>query len=209
MALLPKYNTNAHKQPLPRHLSRVPTAKELVALPNKIQTTGYAQAASFIATDKELAVYRRFDRTAARVLLVMQSQILSKQNRLDILDGEDAKDPNEKGFLSSATIYEELQERDPRDDEKYKLLDELNKLLREYYELLSAQSDVLRFSSPPTRVKNALTGWLDNEQCFVGLGEQAYFQEHKDLVALRPAKGEDRLSQFLRDHFSHWMKVTK
>ena len=76
-------------------------------------------------------------------------------------------------------------------------------------ELLSAQSDVLKFSSPPVRVKNALTGWLDNAQCFVGLGEQAYFEEHKDLVALRPAKGEDRLSQFLRDHCSHWMKVIK
>lgn len=56
-------------------------------------------------------------------------------------------------------------------------------------------------------MKNALTGWLDNAQCFVGLGEQAYFEEHKDLVALRPAKGDDRLSQFLRDHCSHWMKV--
>ena len=76
-------------------------------------------------------------------------------------------------------------------------------------ELLSAQSGVLKFSSPPVRVKNALTGWLDNAQCFVGLGEQAYFEEHNDLVALRPAKGEDRLSQFLRDHCSHWMKVIK
>ena len=132
MALLPKYNTNARKQPLRRQISRIPTAKQLVAPPSKIQTTGYAQAASFIATDKELAVYRRFDRTAARVLLVMQSEILSKQNRLDILDGEDAKDPKEKGFLSSATIYEELQERDPRDEEKYKLLGEMRKLLKEY-----------------------------------------------------------------------------
>ena len=132
MALLPKYNTNARKQPLRRQISRIPTAKQLVAPPNKIQTTGYAQAASFIATDKELAVYRRFDRTAARVLLVMQSEILAKQNRLDVLDGEDAKDPKEKGFLSSATIYEELRERDPRDEEKYKLLGEMRKLLKEY-----------------------------------------------------------------------------
>ena len=74
-------------------------------------------------------------------------------------------------------------------------------------ELLSAQSDVLKFSSPPVRVKNALTGWFYNAQCFVGLGKQTYFKDHKDFVALRPAKGEDRLSQFLRDHCSHWMKV--
>lgn len=133
MALLPKHNTNVRKQPLHRQVSRVPTAKQLVAPPQKIQTTGYAQAANFIATDKELAVYRRFDRTAARVLLVMQSEIIAKQNRLDILDEEDANDPKqEKGFLASATIYEELQERDPRDEEKFKLLGELRKLLQEY-----------------------------------------------------------------------------
>ena len=132
MALLPKHNTNVRKQPLHRQVSRIPTAKQLVAPPIKIQTTGYAQAASFIATDKELAVYRRFDRTAARVLLVMQSEIIAKQSRLDILDGEDANDPEEKRFLASATIYEELQERDPRDEEKHKLLGELRKLLKEY-----------------------------------------------------------------------------
>ena len=133
MALLPKYSTNVRRPPLGRQISRVPTAKQLVVPPNKIQTTGYAQAASFISTDKELAVYRRFDRTAARVLLVMQSEILSKQMKLDKLDEQEATDPNEeKGFLSSATIYEELPDRDPRDEEKYKLLAELRKLLKEY-----------------------------------------------------------------------------
>lgn len=132
MALLHKHNTNVRKQPLHRQVSRVPTAKQLVTHPQKIQTTGYAQAASFIATDKELAVYRRFDRTAARVLLVMQSEIIAKQNRLDILDEEDANDPKDKGFLASATIYEELREREPRDEEKFKLLGELRKLLKEY-----------------------------------------------------------------------------
>ena len=128
MALLP---TNVRKPPLGRQISRVPTAKQLVAPPDKIQTTGYAQAASFISTDKELAVYRRFDRTAARILLVMQSEILWKQNRLDKIDEEEAN-LDEKGFLSSATIYEELRERDPRDEEKNKLLRELRTLLKEY-----------------------------------------------------------------------------
>ena len=132
MAILPRYNTNDRKQPLRRQVSRVPTARELVVPPHERQTTGYAQAASFIATDKELAVYRRFDRTAARVLLVMQSEILWKQNRLDTLDEEDANAPKEQGFLPSATIYEELEKRDPRDEEKHKLLGELRKLLKEY-----------------------------------------------------------------------------
>ena len=132
MAQLPNYNVSVNKQPFRRQISRVPTAKELVHPPDARQTSGYAQAADFIATDKELAVYRRFDRTAARVLLVLQSEILSKQERLDALDEEDANDPKETGFLSSATIYEELRERNPRDEEKHKLLGELRKLLKEY-----------------------------------------------------------------------------
>lgn len=75
-------------------------------------------------------------------------------------------------------------------------------------ELLTTQSEVLKLSSPADRVRNVLTGWLEQEQCLVGLGESAYFEEHKDLVALRPAKGEDRLSQFMRDHCGNWMKVS-
>ena len=75
-------------------------------------------------------------------------------------------------------------------------------------ELLTAQSEVLKLSSPADRVKNVLTAWLEQEQCLVGLGESAYLEEHKDLVALRPAKGEDRLSQFMRDYCGKWMKVS-
>ena len=75
-------------------------------------------------------------------------------------------------------------------------------------ELLTAQSEVLKLSSPADRVKNVLTGWLEQEHCLIGLGDSAYFEEHKDLVALRPAKGEDRLSQLMRDHCGKWMKVS-
>lgn len=50
--------------------------------------------------------------------------------------------------------------------------------------------------------------FLDDEQCLVGLGEKAYIEDNRDLVALRPAKGDDRLSQFLRDHCSRWLKVS-
>lgn len=60
----------------------------------------------------------------------MQREILSKQNQLDILDEEDARVAKGKGFLSSPIIYEELQERDPQDEEKYKLLSELGKLFK-------------------------------------------------------------------------------
>lgn len=129
MALLPRYNSNLSL------LQRRPLRKANGArrLPRKREITGYAQVADFISSDKELAVYRRFDRTAARVLLVLQSEIMLKQVQLDELDEQDAKDTDEKRFLAASTIYDELSERhEPRDNEKHKLLDALKTNLKEY-----------------------------------------------------------------------------
>jgi len=229
MALLPNSSKHASILPLHSRLLRAPTARTLVVPASKLKTTGYSQVADFVSTDKELAVYRRFDRTAARLLLGLQSEILLKEKQLDKLDKDDATDPDEKRFLSSATIYEELPEpRDSRDKKKNDLCEELRKLVKEYCayhilllrncwnrtlrwivdDLLNAQSEVLKLSSPADRVKDVLFEWFDKENCLVGLGKEAYFEDHKDLVALRPAKGQDRLSQFLRNHCSRWFQVS-
>lgn len=97
---------------------------------------GYAQVAEFIATDKELAVYHRFDRTAARILLILQSEILYKQKQLDKIDAEDAIDKDEKRQLASGTIQEEFQ--GPllaHDVRKQELYCQLKPLLKEYCRL--------------------------------------------------------------------------
>ena len=94
---------------------------------------GYAQVAEFIATDKELAVYHRFDRTAARVLLIMQSELLYKQKQLDEIDAQDATDNDEKRLLASGTILEEFPgPPDARDLRKKQLYCDLKLLLKEY-----------------------------------------------------------------------------
>lgn len=100
------------------------------------ERTGYAQVAEFIATDKELAVYHRFDRTAARILLILQSEISFKQKKLDEIDAEDAIDKDEKRQLASGTIQEEFQ--GPllaHDVRKQELYSQLKPLLKEYCRL--------------------------------------------------------------------------
>lgn len=97
---------------------------------------GYAQVAEFIATDKELAVYHRFDRTAARVLLILQSEILYKQKQLDEIDAHDAVDKDEKRLLASGTILEEIPgPPDARDLTKKQVYSDLKSLLKEYCRL--------------------------------------------------------------------------
>ena len=94
---------------------------------------GYAQVADFIATDKELAIYHRFDRTAARILLILQSQILYKQTQLDGIDEEDATDKDEKRQFALGVIQEETsQSPDARDIRRMELYRDLKLLLKEY-----------------------------------------------------------------------------
>ncbi|KAL6715892.1 hypothetical protein ACLMJK_006853 [Lecanora helva] len=108
-----------------------PTALPRAHTPMR-KTTGYAQVADFISTDTELAVYRRFDKIAARILLGLQSKILLKQERLRVLDGEDALESSDKKPLSSVTIYEEVPEPSPKDKERKHLHDDLKNDLKEY-----------------------------------------------------------------------------
>ena len=164
--------------------------------------------ADFIATDKELAVYRRFDRPAARCLLRLQSRIQYLQDRLDMIDRSEATNQDEKRHLAAATILEEFpMPHSPMDDEKQNLMDDLTADLKTYYDLLAAQSAILKMETPAGRVKKVFNQFLTDERCLVGLGDKVYPQGQADLVALRPAKGEDRLSQFLRDRCTELFKV--
>ena len=75
-------------------------------------------------------------------------------------------------------------------------------------DLLKSQSDILKLPSPVQRVKDVLYGWFDQERCLVGLGKRVYENGRKDLCALRPAAGEDRLSHFLRDQCCSRLEVS-
>lgn len=64
-------------------------------------------------------MYHRFDRTAARILLILQSEVLCKQKQLDEIDENDAIDKDEKRLVSSGTIPGEIPgPLDARDSRK-------------------------------------------------------------------------------------------
>ena len=131
MPLLPLHSNG--KQHIHVHNQAIsgPAAVPLNATP---LVSGYAQVADFIATDKELAVYRRFDRTAARILLQLQSEILDLQTKLDVIDRDDASDQDEKRQLAAATISGEFPShlQSDRDKERKRIYTELRKTVKEY-----------------------------------------------------------------------------
>ena len=203
MALIPQHN----QSPILQQSAVSWSCSQQSAL---IPTRGYASLANFIASDKELAVYRRFDRPAARCLLQLQSRIQYLQEQLDTIDRSEAADQDEKRHLAAATIIDELpMPHSAKDVQKQKLYDDMTTTLKTYYDLLAAQSTILKMETPAGRVKEVLSSFLAHSRCLVGLGSKAYSQGQADLVALRPAKGEDRLSQFLRDYCISWFRVRK
>lgn len=65
----------------------------LAVVGNPEEGTGFPKLASFIDIDDTHAVFRRFGRLSARVLLQMEIDLTDLENELDKLDAADAADP--------------------------------------------------------------------------------------------------------------------
>ena len=67
--------------------------------------TGYASFAQFIATDKDAAIYRKFERLSARCLLYHQSELHDLERQLEQLDQDDAKDLDDDEAQQAAVSW--------------------------------------------------------------------------------------------------------
>ena len=98
---------------------------------------GYPSLAAFIASDcdKSIAIYRRFDRLAARNLLYLQSELVELEARQDALDAEDLRGTLED--KKSARDWQTLRSRaaepgNTREKERLDLSVEIRKKIKEY-----------------------------------------------------------------------------
>jgi hypothetical protein len=96
---------------------------------------GYPSLAAFIASDKELAVYRGFDRLSARNILYAQSELLYLEEKLDAFDKEDLG--AELGNLerASARSWDILQKKSNKhDEERFQCVMQLRTAMKDYRE---------------------------------------------------------------------------
>ncbi len=104
---------------------------------------GFPSFAAFIASDKDLAIYRRFDRLSARNLLYLQSEIIALEAELDELDGDDfnAARTRDLDVMQSARCWEAMVRGsavfDSRDAARMELIRKLRGLMKEYRRCLS------------------------------------------------------------------------
>lgn len=120
---------------------------------------GFPSLAAFIASDRDRStlIYKRFDRLAARNLLILQSELAELQSRLDAYDQSDWKQYQQGG--PAALPLENLQDwgsykaaYGPETD-RMKLLVDIKRVLREY----SERSQRLRTHISPRLFSSRLT----------------------------------------------------
>ena len=93
---------------------------------------GFPSLANFIASDKDgtSTIFKRFNRLAARNLLILQSELAELQAKLDEYDCEDREGGAEA--LQSLRNWEDYKKRNDKESDRIKLLEKIRTTLKEY-----------------------------------------------------------------------------
>lgn len=93
---------------------------------------GFPSLANFIASDRDgtSTIFKRFNRLAARNLLLLQSELAELEARLDEYDREDSDRGME--VLQSLRNWEEYKARNDKESDRMKLLDKIKITLKDY-----------------------------------------------------------------------------
>lgn len=93
---------------------------------------GFPSLASFIASDRDgtSTIFKRFNRLAARNLLILQSELADLEAKLDEYDSEDKSKGAEA--LQSLRNWEDYKTRNDKESDRIKLLEKIRTTLKEY-----------------------------------------------------------------------------
>jgi hypothetical protein len=98
---------------------------------------GFPDFAAYIASDAELAIYRRFSRLSARNLLYLQSELLELERAVDGFDTEDLQeqrgpDIDEARIPRRWEEFVEMSEKREKEKERMRIVREVRRLMKEY-----------------------------------------------------------------------------
>lgn len=180
---------------------------------------GFAQFATFLASDLDLQIYRKFDHLSSRNLAYLQSELATIDAELAELDASDRKEAEARpnGWIDSGlpsrcweTQHSLAEEGNDTEQTRIDLMSRLRSLMTEYQEALLRQSRVLALESPPPRARNALFGWFQQEMPLYGDSITLFDDKYKnDVIALKPPEDQDRLTSFIQNRLGHYFQSTQ
>ncbi|KAK3386253.1 hypothetical protein B0T20DRAFT_427706 [Sordaria brevicollis] len=174
---------------------------------------GYPSLAAFIASHKDgtAAIYKRFDRLAARNLLLLQSELADLEFQLDQFDFEDRRTGE---TMQSLRNWEEFKERAATTDpSRMDLVKKIRETLKEYREALFFESSLAKIPPPDARTLKAFRynffhgvhdKWTRTTFPTLGGSSASVYDDTDDLVVLH-GTGEpiDRMSRLLAHSISY------
>ncbi|KAF4625630.1 hypothetical protein G7Y89_g12536 [Cudoniella acicularis] len=172
---------------------------------------GYPSLSAFIASDYDHStfVFKRFDRTSARNLLYLQSELAELEALQDEYDREDLKASwDEKNSRRDWKTFKTRSgdENFPKEQARMELARQIKEKVKEYKEAILLESAFLSMRRPSKQVHEAFHNHFWNVSNPKGsfpslLGTSStIYDDRDDLVALVRPPEEDRLSAFLRKH---------
>lgn len=173
---------------------------------------GYPALAAFIAsdTDGSTAIFKRFNRLAARNLLLLQAELASLQEQLDAFDDEDTRDLD---TLQSLRNWDDYKARRKNDQQRMELVSKIRGTLREYREAMIFESTLARLPPPERKAWKAFRlnffhGPSDDVHSFPMLGgsSASLYDDQDDLVQIHATQRPDRLTSMALDNFGFLFK---
>ncbi|RTE84831.1 hypothetical protein BHE90_000608 [Fusarium euwallaceae] len=189
------------------------TSKGMEAQKQRFHVDGFPSLANFIASDRDgtSTIFKRFNRLAARNLLLLQSELAELEAKLDEYDGQDQQSGAEA--LQSLRNWEDYKARNEEDSDRIKLLGKIRETLKEYREAMIFESTLATIPPPDRKTLKAFRinffhGRPEESKDWPMLGghSSSLYDDPDDLVVLHTAEPPDRLTMFVQDYFGFLFK---
>ncbi|KAF2452824.1 hypothetical protein BDY21DRAFT_404801 [Lineolata rhizophorae] len=176
--------------------------------------TGYPSLAALVASDPDrtTAIFKRYDRLAARNLLYFQSELAELQAQQDEYDKQDfferGTDSNGLVAKQCARNWEDFKvhsKSDNRQQERMELAMRIRKAMKDYREAILFEVELSKLPKPSKKTLEAFRSRYYNgleDESFPTLGghSSGLYDDIDDLSALKVEEHQDRLTTFARNH---------
>ncbi|KAF8851018.1 hypothetical protein BDZ45DRAFT_661102 [Acephala macrosclerotiorum] len=189
----PKYNFQHHISARPeQHLTR----SEVDEKPWKY--IGYPGYCSFIASENDFFMLRRFASVSARIALKLQDDVVALEEGLNELDWKYSR--KEEEDVNNGSFRDD-------DEEREKVLEELRLAILKYNEFVLQQAEIKKHPTASSQDVKSLQIWHWNHQNrAIDKPEHEYLNHSRDLFSVVPKEKTPlrRLLERWKTFRSHW-----
>jgi hypothetical protein len=144
---------------------------------------GYPYLATFLDSDENFMIYRRFGFLHARLLLQKQDELRMMEEELDRMDHRD-KLNNTKALQCR---MEDIERQDQVGETRQALLSRMEDTILRYDELLLNAQQLAAANKPPERDYNSVANFVHHKKPLLQ-GDDDFIYNKEDLITLRPGR---------------------